>query len=74
MVNGIAIFACLRRICYHFNAQFYSPVKGWTQTINLRAGDILVTVNGEYVVVKKVQHEILENPVQVYNWTGTEKY
>ena len=32
------------------------------------AGDILVLVNGEYVVVEKVQHEILESPVTVYNF------
>ena len=47
---------------------FYSPVKGWTDACKLRAGDILVLVNGEYVVVEKVQHEILENPVEVYNF------
>ena len=47
---------------------FYSPVKGWTDAVNLRAGDILVLVNGEYVVVEKVQHEILEAPVTVYNF------
>ena len=47
---------------------FYSPVKGWTAACKLRAGDILVTVNGEYVVVEKVQHEILETPVKVYNF------
>lgn len=47
---------------------FYSPVKGWTDAVNLRAGDILVLVNGEYVVVEKVQHEILESPVTVYNF------
>ena len=46
---------------------FYSPVKGWTDAVHLRAGDILVLVNGEYVVVEKVQHEILEAPVTVYN-------
>ena len=40
---------------------FYSPVKGWTAACRLRAGDILVLVNGEYVVVEQVQHEILEN-------------
>ena len=34
----------------------------------LRAGDILVTVNGKYVIVEKVQHEILEKPVKVYNF------
>jgi len=47
---------------------FYSPVKGWIQAVHLRAGDILVLVNGEYVVVEKVQHEILESPVKVYNF------
>ena len=47
---------------------FYSPVKGWTAACKLRAGDILVTVNGEYVVVEKIQHEILEAPIAVYNF------
>ena len=47
---------------------FYSPSKGWTDAIHLRAGDILVLVNGEYVVVEKVQHKILETPVTVYNF------
>ncbi len=46
----------------------YSPVKGWIAACELRAGDILVTVNGEYVVVELVEHEILENPVTVYNF------
>ena len=47
---------------------FYSPVKGWTNAVHLRAGDILVLVNGGYVIVEKVQHEILETPVTVYNF------
>ena len=47
---------------------FYSPVKGWTDACKLRADDILVLVNGDYVVVEKVQHEILEAPVTVYNF------
>ncbi len=47
---------------------FYSPIKGWTDAVYLRAGDILVLVNGEYVVLEKVQHEILEKPVAVYNF------
>lgn len=47
---------------------FYSPIKGWTDAVHLRAGDILVLVNGEYVVVEKVQHEILESPIMVYNF------
>ena len=47
---------------------FYVPQKGWIEAVKLRAGDILVTCNGEYVVVEKVQHEILESPVIVYNF------
>ena len=47
---------------------FYSPVKGWTNAVHLRAGDILVTVNGEYVIVEKTQHEFLEAPITVYNF------
>ena len=47
---------------------FYSPVKGWTSAVQLRAGDVLVLVNGEYVVVEKVQHEFLEAAIAVYNF------
>ena len=47
---------------------FHTPVKGWTEAAKLWAGDILVTVNGEYVVVEKVQHEIFEDPIAVYNF------
>ncbi len=47
---------------------FYSPVKGWTAACQLRAGDVLVLLNGAYVVVEKVQHEILETPIAVYNF------
>lgn len=47
---------------------FYVSKKGFVKAINLRAGDILWTVNGEYVVVEKVQHEILESPVKVFNF------
>ena len=47
---------------------FYVPVKGWTSAIELRAGDILLLQNGSYVIVEKVQHEILEHPVKVYNF------
>ena len=47
---------------------FYSPVKGWTAAAHLRAGDILVLVNGSYVVVEKVQHELFETPITVYNF------
>ena len=47
---------------------FYAPQKGWTDAISLRAGDILVLANGEYVTIEKVQHEILESPVKVYNF------
>ena len=48
--------------------KFYAPEKGWTSAIKLRAGDKLQLVNGEYVTVEKVQHELLEEPVKIYNF------
>ena len=47
---------------------FYSPQRGWLAACQLRAGDVLVMLNGEYVVVEQVQHELLESPVAVYNF------
>ncbi len=47
---------------------FWVPQKGWTDAIQLRAGDRLQLLNGEYVIVEQVQHEILEAPVTVYNF------
>ena len=47
---------------------FYSPVKGWIEACKLRAGDILVSLNGEYIIIEQVQHEILEAPIKVYNF------
>ena len=48
--------------------KFYAAEKGWTSAIELRAGDQLQLVNGQYVTVEKVQHELLEKPVKVYNF------
>ena len=39
-----------------------------SEAIKLRTGDVFVINNGEYAVVEKVQHEILETPVIVYNF------
>ena len=47
---------------------FYVPQRGWVGAIELRAGDILVQVNGEYAVVERIEHELLETPVTVYNF------
>ena len=47
---------------------FYSPVKGWTAAIQLRAGDKLQLLNGDYVIIEQIQHELLESPVKVYNF------
>ena len=47
---------------------FYVPEKGWTAAIQLRAGDRLQMLNGEYVIIEQVQHEILESPVTTYNF------
>lgn len=64
----IHVFAAGEEIVATTEHPFYSPVKGWTAAVDLRAGDILVLVNGEYVVVEKIQHELLETPVKVYNF------
>ena len=47
---------------------FWVPQKGWTKAVHLRAGDRLQLLNGEYVVVEQIQHELLEAPVFVYNF------
>ena len=47
---------------------FWVPQKGWTDAIQLRAGDRLQLLNGEYVIIEQVQHELLESPVTVYNF------
>ena len=47
---------------------FYVPKQGWTGAIHLCAGDILVLQSGKYAIVEKVQHEILELPITVYNF------
>lgn len=47
---------------------FYVNQFGWTHAADLRAGDVLVLSNGEYVVVEAIQHEILESPIKVYNF------
>ena len=51
------------------NHPFYVAQKGFVDAIELRAGDILITVNGEFSVVNKVQHEILEYPIDVFNFS-----
>ena len=49
------------------NHPFYVIDRGFVKAKDLREGDVLCTVNGEYVIVEWVQHEILERPVKVYN-------
>lgn len=36
--------------------------------------DILVLSNGEFVVIKWIQHEILESPINVYNFEVEDFY
>jgi hypothetical protein len=47
---------------------YFVKNRGWILAKDLRAGDILLNVNGQEVVVEQVQHEILENPITVYNF------
>ena len=50
------------------NYPFYVDKLGWTLAKNLRAGDVLVLSNGEFVVIEWIQHEILESPIKVYKF------
>ena len=47
---------------------FWIPQKGWTNAVLLRAGDRLQMLNGEYVIIEQIEHEILEEPIIVYNF------
>ena len=47
---------------------FYVYKFGWTTARALRAGDVLVLSNGELVTVEWIDHEILEEPIYVYNF------
>ena len=51
---------------------FWVPQKGWVDAIQLRAGDRLQLLNGEYVIIEQIQHEILEAPINVYNFEVAE--
>ena len=64
----VRVFADGEEIICTNEHPFYSPIKGWIAACKLRAGDILVSLNGEYIVVEQVQHEILEAPIKVYNF------
>ncbi len=33
-----------------------------------KSGDVLVSVNGKYVILDRIEHELLESPVKVYNF------
>ena len=46
----------------------------WIEAKDLRAGDILKTVNGKKVVVEQVQHEILEKTEALYNFEVEENH
>jgi intein/homing endonuclease len=49
------------------NHPFYVFNRGYVEAGNLRAGDILLLSNGKTIVAEKIQHEILESPITVYN-------
>jgi hypothetical protein len=46
----------------------YFTQRGWVDADNLRAGDVLRSLNGEKVIVEQVQHAILEQPQTLYNF------
>ncbi|MDR3185382.1 MAG: hypothetical protein LBU04_01010 [Christensenellaceae bacterium] len=51
---------------------FYTVNLGWLEAKFLKAGDILVTVNGQLLVLELIEHIILESPVNVYNFEVAE--
>ncbi|MDR0751786.1 MAG: HINT domain-containing protein [Christensenellaceae bacterium] len=40
----------------------------WISAEDLRAGDVLRSVNGQIVIVESIQHELLEKPIKIYNF------
>lgn len=47
---------------------FYSPIKGWINACDLKSGDKLVLIDGNYITIEKVQHDLLDTPTKVYNF------
>lgn len=48
---------------------FWVSERGWIGAIYLRAGDHLPSLqNGEHIIVERIQHELLNNPIPVYNF------
>jgi intein/homing endonuclease len=48
--------------------KYYTLDREWISANELRAGDRLLNVNGDVVIVEWVQHEIFENPIEIYNF------
>lgn len=72
--NFVKITAGNETITATSNHPFYVVTKGFVEAIDLRAGDILITVNGDRLVVNEVQHEILESPIDVFNFAVGENH
>lgn len=53
---------------------YYVEGSGYIEAQYLRAGDKLLSVNGQKVVVEWVQHELLESPITVYNFEVQEHH
>ena len=49
--------------------QFYIVDKGWVRAYDLKEGDRIVSKETEDLIIEKIEHEKLENPVKVYNLT-----
>ena len=49
--------------------QFYIVDKGWVRAYDLKDGDRIVSKETQDLVIEKIEHEKLENPVKVYNLT-----
>ena len=50
------------------NHPFFVQKRGYVEAAQLRAGDVLQSLNGGRIIVEAVQHELLENPCILYNF------
>jgi len=48
---------------------FWVASHGWSRASQLSEGDLLLTVDGEFVPILDVQNEMLTDPISVYNIT-----
>lgn len=49
------------------NSKFYIQDKGWVNSYKLKCGDKIFSKDNSNLVVTEIEHEILDNPIKIYN-------